>query len=82
MVGNLKSWDGLMGAGGAGDGAGSEGGRGGKWCHTGDFSRFLAVNQARMPRISAFPQWSGEIGRFLMTDENRDARPRCQSQRG
>ena len=29
-----------------------------------------------------FSQWSGEIGRFLMIDENRDARPRCQSQRG
>ena len=29
-----------------------------------------------------FSQWSGEIGRFLMIDENRDARPHCQSQRG
>ena len=29
-----------------------------------------------------FSQWLGEMRRFLMTRECRDARPRCQSQRG
>ena len=48
----------------------------------GDFRDFLRRIKPRCQESRHFSQWSGEIGRFLMIDENRDARPRCQSQRG
>ena len=53
------------GAGGAGDGGGSGGGRGWKLCCAARFSRSLAVDQARMPRISAFFAVVGKTRTFF-----------------
>ena len=65
---------------------GMEGGEGeegaGNGAVRGDLRDLLLRGKPGREKSRHFSQWSVEIGRFLMIDENRDARPRCQSQRG
>ena len=48
----------------------------------GNFRDLLLRAKPGREKSRHFSQWSGEIGRFLMIDENRGARPCCQFQRG